>query len=139
MNKTTIVYACLSVFLQPCAFFRNAPFFPLIFALLLSAVGVTGPCTGFHLGLDHPGLVEDGPSCIGCVCEGVISVPIFSPVVQAVTSRDGFSVLFLAAGVKNLHLCGAGSIGTWQSGAGVENPVPVLAPAGHGWFPWLRE
>lgn len=95
MNKTTVVYACLSVFLQPCAFFRNAPFFPLIFALLLSAVGVTGPCTGFHLGLDHPGLVEDGPSCIGCVCEGVISVPIFfSPLWFRQSPQEMGSVFF---------------------------------------------
>lgn len=106
MNKTTVVYACLSVFLQPCAFFRNAPFFPLIFALLLSAVGVTGPCTGFHLGLDHPGLVEDGPSCIGCVCEGVISVPIFfSPLWFRQSPQEMGSVFFFWLQVLKICIC----------------------------------
>lgn len=78
------------------------PFF-LIFALLLRAVGVTGSCTGFHLGLDNPGLVEDGPSC---VCEGMITVPIlFSPLWFKQPLQEVGSVLFFWLQVLKICIC----------------------------------
>lgn len=65
--------------------------------------------------------------------------PLFSAVVQAATSRDG-SVLFFW--LQMFNTCISAALGAFAHGRaeqGLENPVPVLAPAGHGWFPWLRE
>lgn len=145
MNKTTIVYACLSVFLQPCAFFQNAFFLSLSF--LLSCVGLWVLQVHAQTFIWIWILLASGGRWyqLGCVCEGVITVlfsllpVLFSPLWFKQPPQEMGSVLFFWLQVFNTCFCRIGSVCRWENGAGVENPVPVLAPAGHGWFAWLRE
>lgn len=82
---------------------------------------------------------------LGCVCEGVITVlfpllpVLFSPLWFKQPPQEMGSVLLFWLQVFNTCFCRIGSVCRWENGAGVENPVPVLAPAGHGWFAGLRE
>lgn len=65
---------------------------------------------------------------------------VLSPLHSASSSclKRWFSAFFWLQ-VFNTCFCRTGSVCMQENREGVENPVPVLALAWHGWFAWLRE
>lgn len=85
----------VSLFLQPCAFFRNAPFFSH-FCPPAQGCGCYRFMHRISSGFGSPwALVKGGPRCMGCVCEGVIPFPVlFSPLWFKQPPQEMGSVLY---------------------------------------------